>query len=637
MKRSILFSLIAMLASSLCLMLACKSSPKQVAPTPRPPMAETITPGHVVSSGRSGECPLGWWQKDVNSSICSTGWGWTPAYSDAATIVFPINNLAPQDFEFVTVYVHAQVPNSIDFTGDAWWRLKWGVKYPIDAGPFADPTGAEAGTPVDNQIGSQLAGCAPTLVQQGNQLGVSMLCGLPGIAVEGAADLDRSALAPWVLSVSPAQAFAALGNTVSVAITTTPGGAQYVTGGTVDGYPLFNCSQTNDHVATCNLLAGTYTQTTGDVCITSQANPFCLRNGFSFDAGGPADSGADAADAADASDSGSDAGSAPAITSIVPNYALAGGSPTGAITVTGTGLLGGSPSVTFGGVAGTITSNTGTVATVTAPACTGAPLSCTAVNGVATKVTVTWTTSAGPGSSNGTFPNNFWFLPSTLDAVWSAQTVTNVGGNTHVILDESGNGYNATANGSNCPWTATGEGFGGSGQTPYITTTTCTGYTTSFPIQDAGTGEWFVAATHLGPDGGTGYDKLFQEGTGGQLLESQSTNQSLDEYNGSFANALPFGTPGPDGGIGNKCFASDSVFNGASSYQQCCSGLLKNGSNPGTTVSGAAVLTIGAASDFTHPWIGNFMFFAHQQVANGTSGGRTTMQAFFNDQGLNAW
>jgi hypothetical protein len=338
------------------------------------------------------------------------------------------------------------------------------------------------------------------------------------------------------------------------------------------------------------------------------------------------DSGNDAADAADAADS-SDAGPAPSIASVVPNYALAGGSPSAAITITGMNLLGGVPTVTFGGVAGTIISNTGTVATVTAPACTGAPLSCTAVNGVATKVAVAWTTSAGTGSSSGTFPNNFWYWPSTIDGIWSAQTVTNVAGNTHVILDESGNGFNTTANGSNCPWTATGEG---SGQTPYITTTTCTGYTGTFFNQDAGTSEWFSSGTHLGPDGGTGFDKLVMAGNSMQL-SSQGTARGLDEYNGSFANTLTFGT------IGNTVFAADSLFNGASSYQQCCSGTLVNGGNPGTGASGSAFITIGASVTPDRPWIGRFVFLAHAPGTGVNSTARTMIQSYFNDQGLNPW
>ncbi len=349
---------------------------------------------------------------------------------------------------------------------------------------------------------------------------------------------------------------------------------------------------------------------------------------------GPVDSGGDSADAADAADASdaadaadsSDAGSPPTITSVVPNYAVAVGSPSGAITITGTNL-GSALSVSFGGVAGTITGNTGTTVTATAPACTGAPLSCTAATGVNAVITVSVTTAAGTGSSNGTFPNNFWFLSSTLDGLWSAQTVTNVTGNTHVILDMSGNGFNATANGSNCPWSATGEG---SGLTPYITTTTCTGYKSSFPTQDAGTSEWFSSATHLGPDGGTGFDKLVM--TDNQMqLSSQGTARGLDEYNGAFANTLTFGT------IGNTIFAADSLFNGASSYQQCCSGTLVNGGNPGTASAGSPFIFIGSSSVPDRPWIGRFVFLAHAPGTGVSAPARTVMQSYFNDQGLHPW
>ncbi len=307
-KVRLLLALSVLFGSIIAIYASCARRPAM-----RPmAMASPTTTSTAVSTGPGGACPLGWVQSDTNVSTCSMAFGWTPGLADggAFNIPLPSMQLYPQDDSFMTAAVDIETPNAIDSTGHAWFRIKWGLTYQTD-GSFADPSGALAPTAVDSQVGSQLTNTTVTAVRVGNQYELQVTC-TALCAARGNVDYTRGALAPWVLSVSPDSGSALPGAPINVTITTTPGAAQYATGGTLNGNALSNCTPTSGNTVTCSLSAGSYAIGTGSVCITSQANPFCLPNGWAFydgGAGGSSSGGSSSGGSSSGGDSGSDGGS----------------------------------------------------------------------------------------------------------------------------------------------------------------------------------------------------------------------------------------------------------------------------------------------------------------------------------------
>jgi hypothetical protein len=150
---------------------------------------------------------------------------------------------------------------------------------------------------------------------------------------------------------------------------------------------------------------------------------------------------------------------APIITAQNTDFCSAGGGVGSNLVLTGTNFTG-ATSVTVGGYAATIVSNTGTVLTVTTPADTANP-----VHGESSVSNVVVTTP------HGTATTQIWFLPAAYTAAnggaWSMQDCTVLGGLVTAIADQSGNGYTFSLLGNPVGPTYFPTGGGSSGTLPY--------------------------------------------------------------------------------------------------------------------------------------------------------------------------